>query len=133
MSRGISAELLTFARKLNNWEEDPVTGLKVLWTSTTHFIAEVPADKRWFLFGGVADRNVSSTLYAYVKDASDEIILLLAYHSAGTSMASYPIEANVGKTIFPFVMDEGEYVDLTFGTAQDAGSKASCVVLEVDA
>jgi len=126
----IVTELLTIARKLNNYEIDPVTGLKVLWTSTTEYKAVVPIAKRWFVMGGLANRNVSSTVNVRVHNSSDAIFGTLAIVTAAAGPATYPSAAFFIGT--PWVLDAGEYVLISFGTAQDAGSYCSCVVLEVD-
>lgn len=130
MNNPIVVDLLTVARKLDNYQLDATSG--GLWDSTTNFIVTVPAKKRWFLFGGNVSRGVSSTMYAYVKDSDDNIILMLAYHAAAAAAAAYPLAANTGNVVFPYPMDPGDYVNLLFGVAQNASSYASCVVLEVD-
>jgi len=131
----IYAELLTLAKKFNNYEIDPVTGLKVLWLSTTSFRAVVPTGKRWFVIGGVVNRNVSSTLTITIRDSSNALILRIQYLAAATGISLWPSTysdiANMD-IVNPIPLDAGEYFDLLFGTAQDAGSYASCMVLEVD-
>lgn len=122
---------LTRARKLDNYEKD-ATGATAKWPDTTHFIATVPAGKRWFLFGGNANRAVSSTMNSYVKDPSDNTILTLSYHGASTGSTPFPIATYAGTHIFPWPMDVGDYVELLFGTAQNANSYASVHVLEID-
>lgn len=125
-------ELLTIARKINNYEIDPVGGVKVLWTSTTEYKAVVPTGKRWFLYGGIFNRSVNSTASVYLYDSSDDILLHLDTFAAGTGLGAYPNVARTANIIFPWVMDAGEYVKISLGTAQDASAYATCMVLEVD-
>lgn len=130
MPGAIVAELLTLAKKLNNYEIDPVTGLKVLWVDTTHYKVVCPAAKRWFLISGVVNRNVSSTVNVTLHNVGDVAIDTLLVEGAAAALNSYPEAAyQVGAQR---VLDAGEYIQAYFGTAQDAGSWATCVVLEVD-
>lgn len=124
----ILARLLTVTKKVNNYALDATGG--GLWISTTEFRVTCPADKRWFLVGGVVKRNVSSTLIGYIRDVSDNLLFKLCDESAAASTTSFP-EADYQIGTMP-IMDAGEDLTLIFGTAQDAGSRASCVVLEID-
>ena len=130
MSFGQFAEVLTIARKVNNWEEDPVTGVKELWESTQSFKAVVPAGVRWFVLGGVVKRNVSSTVSISGYDSAGKIIFFFDTQSAAASTTGWPTPAKFPAGIIA-IMDPGEWVRMIFGTAQDAGSNASCVVLEI--
>ena len=124
----VVTDLLTVARKINNYDIDATAG--GLWTDTTHYKVTCPVGKRWFLIGGVVVRAVSATLEGYVKDSSDKIIGYLISETAAATSNMYPEYAfQVGNYI---VLDVGEYVELVFGVAQNASSYASCMVLEVD-
>lgn len=125
----IIASLLTVAKKLNNYAIDATTPT-VFWPDTTHYIAEVPAGKRWILIGGVIYRDNSSALDVYLRDASDKLIGHLASYSAATGHAAYPEAANIGNP-WLIVLDEGEYVQGLLGTAQGTGAYGTCIVLEV--
>jgi len=127
----IFAELLTLARKLNNYEVYGA-GAGPLWTSTTNYKAVVPAGKRWFLYGGVVFRSASATASINVYDAADKKIYTLGSHAAATGICHYPEAENTGSLAFPIPLDAGEYVDITLGAAQGATAYGTCVVLEVD-
>lgn len=126
----IIANLLTTAKKIDNYEIDPVTGDKVLWTSTIAYKATVPAGKRWFFLGGIVDRNVSSTVNGHIRNSADKYLRTLIEEAAGTGEKFYPEYIYGWPT--PIVMDVGDYIHLHFGTAQDAGSWATAQVLEID-
>lgn len=125
----IGIPLWMVARRVNNYELD-ATGATALWPDTTHYKAEVPAGKRWFLLGGIFYRNAAVTATTYVRDSSDNIIGQLGYEGAGATRGSYPEEAQAKGT--GWVLDPGEYVDITFSGALDATAYASCCVLEID-
>lgn len=125
----IVAGLLTKAKKLNNWDEDATAG--GLWTTDQTYIAKVPAGKRWFLYGGIVNPDVYSTVFVAFYNTADKVILELANYAAGTAAEPYPEVANVGQFIFPVVMDAGEYVRAYFAVAQTGAAACSCVVLEV--
>lgn len=128
----IITDLLTHAKKVDNYEEDATSG--TLWTSTTTFKVICPSTKRWFLIGGAAFRKQSSTMSAQIRNGADKVILYLGEHAAGATICGYPATTG-GLTGVPTtmpVLDAGDYVLLTFGTAQDSDSWATCVVLEID-
>lgn len=126
----IAVDLLAVAKKLDNYDVNATAG--GLWTDTTHYRATVPANKRWFLFGGAITRDASQTVNVSIYDSSDNPIIVLAGYSAGTGTHSYPIEGYSGHVIFPFPMDPGDYVEALFGGAQGVTAAATCVVLEVN-
>ena len=127
-------DALWYAEKVNNYEID-ATGATALWPDTTHYHAECPAGKRWFLIGGNVKRNVSSTVLVEGFDRNDKVIYIFCQHAAGTTRVAFPsraitaVDGQFGQ--YP-IFDEGEYLQVLFGTAQDAGSDGSCVVLEID-
>ena len=128
----VVTDLLTVARKLNNYEADATGG--TLWTSTTTFKCTVPVGKRWEFLFGYHKRDVSSTALVEIRDVSDDIIGSLDYQGAATAGVGYP-NTSAGNNTLPkgrVVLDVGEYILITFGTAQGVGAYASCVVLEVD-
>jgi len=114
-------------RKLNNFDVDATAG--GLWDDTTHYIATVPAGKRWILLGGVINRDVSATVKAYARDVSGNIILKMGDEAAGTGYSHYPETAFWIGT--PLVLDSSEDVYLQFNVAQGGSAWATCVVLEV--
>lgn len=130
---GILTDLINVARKVDNYEIYSASG--TLWTDTTHFIATVPAGKRWHFMGGAFNRAVSSTCIVTLRNSSDDLLQFFGELSAATGIANYPsmlssqLVPQVGRFV---VMDEGDYIQLLFGTAQDTSSYASCQVLEVD-
>lgn len=128
----IVSDLLTYAKKVNNYivdaTDNDATNLK--WDSTTVQEYEVPSDKRWFLLPSLVLLDVSSTLSIYLFDSADKTIAILGTYSAGTGAKPYPMGTSVfGRGV---VLDAGEYIKITCGTAQGAGAKASCIVLEID-
>lgn len=126
----ITTDLLTVAKKINHYEIDPVTGLQVLWVDTTHFTATVPTGKRWFVLGGVVNRNVSSTVIVVLRDSANKTIGYLLDEGAATGTKTFPEpDFQIGRD---GILDAGEDFYMLFGTAQDAGSFANCTVLEVD-
>lgn len=125
---GIYTELLTLAKKHNNYAVDATGG--GLWVNTTHYIAEVPASKRWFVLGGVINRAVSSTVYVISRDTADKEIIRHLDEGAATGLKTWP-EADFSSGN-PIILDASEQIYMHFGTAQDASSYATCIVLEVD-
>ena len=93
--------------------------------------ATVPAAKRWFLTGGIINRDASETVQVYVKDASDQIIHWLSTKSAATGSHAWPEQALHPATKL-IVMDPGWYVQFLFGGNQGAGAYLSCAALEID-
>lgn len=100
------------------------------WTSTTIQTYTVPADHRWILLSSFVLLDVSSTLTIYIKDTAGAFIDYLATYSAGTGAKGYPLSSVTGG-YGPYILDAGESVYVQCGTAQGAGAKASCVVLEL--
>ncbi|GAI69232.1 unnamed protein product [marine sediment metagenome] len=123
-------ELLAIARKVDNYENDPVAGLKVLWTSTTVFQATCPAGKRWFLLGGYIDRDVAATCVVRIRDSAANFLRSLS--DAAASTVRIPLIENEFAQTGIFILDPGDYVHVYFGVAQGAAAFASCQVLEVD-
>lgn len=124
--------VLENARLVSNYDID-ATGAG-LWTDTTHYRATVPAGKRWYLMGGVISRAVSSTAYVYVYNAAAQLVMCLLASAAATTTNGYPQnygDVSVQAAHYPIPLDAGWYVEAVFGTAQNASSYASCVVLEV--
>jgi len=122
----IFAELLTVARKLNNYLENATTS----FDSTTSHKYVVPVGKRWSLIGGIVKRDVSSTLSVIAYDSSDNPILEMSLQGAATALVIWPDDA---RNMFGrCVLDAGEYVHMAFGTAQDTGAYMSCMAMEVD-
>jgi len=119
---------LTVARKIDNYDKDATGG--GLWATTQQYKVTVPSGKRWFLLGGITYRSVSSTLTGAIHDSSDNMLYYVCSAAAATGYVMYP------QTTFqlgtPAVLDAGDYVNITFGTAQDANAFCTCVVLEVD-
>lgn len=125
----IVTNLLTKASLVDHYEIDPVTGLKVHWLSTTSYRAVVPTGYRWVLLGGLVNRNVSSTYSAHIYNAAAKAVMRVANQGAATGLHAYP-ESGF-QTGEAFRLDAGWYLDLAFGSAQDAGSYATCLVLEI--
>ena len=134
MNQAIFAELLTVAKKLNNYAENATGG--GLWTSTTEYRATVPAGKRWFVQGGCVNRDVSSTMNVNAYDASDDLLFFLDFQGAATGTTCWPNTQAVAVRIqFPkngLMLDAGEYILITLAVAQGVGAFANCVILEVD-
>lgn len=125
----IITEVQTIGKLVTNYEIDPVTGLKVLWLSTTSYRAVVPTGKRWVLLGGMINRAVSSTYSIHIYDDTPLITARLDNQGAATGITAFP--SSTYQTGEAYKLDPGWYIDIAFGTAQDAGSYATCLVLEV--
>lgn len=126
----IVAEILHMGRKLNQYQLDATSG--GLWTDTTHFkTTAVAAHRRQLVLGGVTNRSVSGTVVIYAYDVSGNIIACLANEGAATGITGYP-ESTTFMINAPMILDEGEYIQMTFGAAQGATAYASCVVIEVE-
>ncbi len=134
------AELLTVAKKVNNYiidATDTGTG-NDKWESSTLQEWTVPADKRWILLYGVLSRENSSTSTCLILDSSGGVIGKIHDMSAGTGVTPLiPVgfatrehlqQGQMGQLI----LDAGEQVQLTLGTAQGSAAYASLVVLEID-
>lgn len=133
MAEAIQAELLTLAVKLNNYDLDATAG--GLWTSTTVYQATVPAGKRWWVLGGVLNRDVSSTALVQARDSAAAVIFQFASEGAAATLTVWPnrtASAGFGDCPRPFPLDPGEMIRITLGTAQSTAAFATCVVLEVD-
>ena len=130
----ISIDLLTLAKKIDNYEID-ATGGTARWTTDKIYKNVVPAGKRWFVMGGVVNRDVASTFTVRIYNSGDKIVQHLDTQSAATGLSSWPsnvASAAVDAGAWPKPLDAGDYVQVTFATSQTAGAYASCVVLEVD-
>lgn len=131
-------DLMVVGKKVNNYiidaTDNAATNAKFTGDQAQEYT--VPAGKRWFFLGGHVNRDVSSTLSIYIKDSGDDNMYFLATFAAGTGFVAYPPTAQASTVSqfpgMPIIMDEGEYVDIDFGTAQTGGATASCVVIEVD-
>jgi hypothetical protein len=102
------------------------------WTDTTHYKVTVPTYKRWWLFGGVVNRDANQTCDVMVYDSSNNIVLYLADQAAGTGISHYP-DSTLAQVQMPIPLEAGMYVQATFDGAQGANAYASCYVLEVEA
>lgn len=134
MSNAVMADLLTFARRLTNYDVDATAA--GLWVSTQAYTVVVPAGKRWFLYGGAFSRDVSSTCNAYVLDASNVAMMHLGTYTAATGLAGYPNPVSGGAIPgVPFAgipIDAGEKISIQFAVAQSTAAFATAIVLEVD-
>lgn len=124
----IVGTLREVGRKINNYDVDATGG--GLWTDTTHYRATVPTGRRWYFLGGTIYRDVNATVVGYVYDSSDNPEIFLVSKGAATGLSGYP-DSNAPSGIYAHPMDPGDYVELTFGGAQDALAYATCTVLEV--
>lgn len=123
---GISAELLTVARKVDNYLA-PASA----WGALNSHEFTVPAGKRWWLYGGIVKRDVSETVSVYLRNGSDEPLLYTMSAGASTNVVHYPDPA-VCPIYRPIPMDEGDHILVALGGNQGAGAYLSCIVLEVD-
>lgn len=120
-------ELLTIARKLNNYSVDATGGAP--WTDTQNFILTCPVNKRWILLGGMVNRSDSSTVVLDIKDSGAVSIDRLLDEGAATGLTPYPESSFFTGT--PRILDAGESVSAYFGVAQGAAAYITVVVLEV--
>ncbi len=120
------------AVKQNNYDIDATAG--GLWTNDQTYQATVPDGKRWIVLGGIINRDVSSTLTVRAYDGTN-IIHQYCSQGAATSVTTWPSNVNDVNTrngaAFPFILDEGEFIRIYFGTAQTGGAYCTCVVLEI--
>ena len=124
------SDILIYGEKINNYEAD-ATGSTTLWPTDKLYQVTTPTGKRRFLLGGTINRDVSSTLNIYIKNASAEVIAKLATYTAGTGITHFP-DYDSGPIIGSLIIiDAGEYVAAVFGTSQGATAHASCQVIEV--
>lgn len=114
---------------LTNYDIDATGG--GLWTDTTHYKVTVPAYKRWFLFGGNCYVTQNATCDVMLYNSDDKVINYLADYAAGTGHKPYPDGTFGAGLMRPIPLDAGEYIQATFGAAQDATAYATCRVLEV--
>jgi len=101
------------------------------WTSTTRQSYTVPAGKVWILWGGQVTRDAAETLLVDLTDGTN-IIMNLATAGAATGQTDL-LEDLPGNYTMPLILPAGFIVDITFGGAQGAGAKATCVVSEIPA
>lgn len=128
MPGSVIAQLLTLAKKNNNYDLDATAG--GLWITDKIYKVTCPASKRLFLMGGVLNRAVSSTVVGSINAAGGEELHRLTDKSAATGITAYPEDAyQIGQ---PFILDATDYLQLSFGTSQNASSWATGVMLEVD-
>lgn len=129
-------ELLLGGKKVNNYIEDATdnAATNAKWTSTTAQEYTVPVNKRWFLLYGNVLRDASSTCRIAIYDASDDIIGHLGMYAAAADFAPFPCQATATFSMAAglIILDAGEYVGITCGSAQGSGAYATCVVIEVD-
>ena len=102
------------------------------WDSVTEHKWEVPADKRWFIFGGQVTRDAAETLNVTMHDSSDNEILSLLSEAAAAVLKSWPEEAYNTWEGMPLILDAGEYIKFAFGGNQGAGAKITGMALEID-
>lgn len=124
---------LTFAKKVTNYAVN-ATVATAWWISTTVYRAIVPAGKRWFVFGGSFNKDVSSTVTVAIYSKTPTLEQQLDVQAAAQYVGTWPstVSTVAIQQRPPFwVLDAGEYVQLTFGTAQGAGAYATCMALEV--
>jgi len=127
----VVTDLLTVAKKVNNYLINATT----TWTSTTTQKWTVPVGKRWFIVGGKVHRDVSSTIVVVITETGDGVIMSLGEGAAATGAFAFPSQASsANNQHMPYmpVVDVGEHVLVTLGTAQSTAAYVSCVVLEVD-
>ena len=104
-------------------------GTNAKFTSTTRQSYTVPAGTYWLLWGGQVTRDANETLLVDLNDGTN-IIMNLATAGAATGQTDL-LEDLPGNYHMPMVLPAGYIVDITFGGAQGAGAKATCVVTEV--
>ena len=128
-------DVLVAADKVDNYIIDTgdlaATNLK--WTSTTVQTYEVPASKRWLLYGGVVTRDTSTGTATLVVNLTDGTNVLMNLATEADATGTTSLLADIpGDYVMPLIMDAGDQVVITFGEAQGAAAAATCVVLEFD-
>ena len=79
---------------------------------------EVPANKRWLIIGGYAERDQSATLDLKVTDSADKTMMIWAQIAAGTTNIGFGA-FDTGQWPFnPFPLDGGDKIVLTWGASQ---------------
>lgn len=99
------------------------------FTSTTRQSYTVPAGVYWILWGGQVTRDANETLLVDLNDGTN-IIMNLATEAGATGQTDLLADLP-GNYHMPMILPAGYIVDITFGGAQGAGAKATCVVTEV--
>ena len=91
----------------------------------------VPAGKRWLVFGGSAERDVSATLDIAIYNANNKLIMANAQVGAGTTTISWGsfYTATANALMNPIPLDTGSYIKYTWGAAQTT-PEVSCLVSE---
>jgi len=95
----------------------------------------VPAHKRWWLFGGVAERTQNATVIVTITDDADKVIFYLTDTvAAGVTDIHYPFQNNANNRTpinMPIPLKEGWKIAFTYGANQDANAFCSAIILEV--
>ena len=91
----------------------------------------VPADKRWYVYGGTVERDQSAALDVAFYDADDHLIMALSQVAAGTTKISWGFAATAVLNILnaPLPLDAGSYVKYTWGAAQTT-PEVTCYIME---
>lgn len=94
----------------------------------------VPAGVRWWILGGIINRDQNSTVYVKLLDSSDNTIEQFEYQGAGTGVTAWPsmsAQATQKNMFFPTPAEPGEQVQFSFGAAQGAAGVCVLRVIEV--
>lgn len=95
------------------------------WDSTTEHTVVVPANERWFLLGGVVNKDVSATQIVTIENAADQVIRSLCVHSAAAGKGEFPsINSSVSNAapVPYYIMDAGMKLHIVIGAAQGVGA-----------
>ena len=92
----------------------------------------VPANKRWIVFGGYAERDVAATLDLKVTDSADKTIKIMPQIAAGVTNIGFGNFATDTTWHFePFPLDEGMKIVLTWGAGQTT-PEIALLVLQIE-
>jgi hypothetical protein len=106
------------------------TNFETLGAVTTKTFT-VPANTRWLVFGGKAERDVNATLDIAIYDGSDNVISAFPQVVAGTTTIYWGFLATASThALYNAVpLDAGWYIKYTWG-AQQTTPEVSCLVAQ---
>lgn len=120
-------DLLLLARKVTINLVNSAT-----WDTTILYEWIVPTAKRWFVMGGMINRDVNATVTVDAVDASDNSYFNLLAEAAATGVHEWPDVGKINWPHAPLILDPTEKIRFAFGVAQGATAYLRGMVLEID-
>lgn len=122
------ADQLHYAKKVQLYLLNATT----TWDTTILYSWIVPAAKRWFIMGGMINRDASATVNVDLVDAANRSFNNLLSESAATGIHEWPDKLKTNFDPMPRILDAGEKIRFAFGAAQSTAAYISGWVLEID-